>query len=187
MATRITKRTSEAYELRTRAGEWARIYLEEGQHPSGDRFGSISVLSSFGNFGNTFPNIGPRSFKEFLAGVDYDYLMQKFLGETFEVFDPDATAKAIRDMAELARDNGEIEPIEEAEIVDALEEVEEEGYKTADLFLMALEHRVAKHFHPLELWLAVCMKRNPQAVGFWDEIWLRFVSSLKDEIERESR
>src|SRR3954467_12056891 len=78
----VRKLESECYYLPNERGEgWARVYFTEGVRDSGSRWGEIAIVSDYGVFGPTWTAIGECSFREFLAGLGRDYVLDK-LGRT---------------------------------------------------------------------------------------------------------
>lgn len=176
----VVKETADAYCINNN-GEWARIFIQSGCHANGTRWGMISVISGFGNFGHTFGNVGASSFERFLAGLNYHYLIGKFFGVEADVFDAEATAKKLRTEILRERRSGEMLPVEAREFWDGLDDLE--GLHSSEAFITGLVNPAGRFLNDWELWDCAITKPNPQAEGFWSEIWQVFRSQLLQQIE----
>lgn len=181
MANTVKKSEADAYHVRVGMDN-ARIFLEEGVHPSGYRWGYISVVSSFGNFGHFFSDVGEQTFREFLLGVSRDYLMGKFFGVSFWVFDADATIAYIRQYAQEQVREGVLDEFGLESLMRALEQVEANGCQTGDELMLSLSEGCPRECSNLELWSCIRTRPNPQAIGFWETIWPSFCAQLREEL-----
>lgn len=87
----------EHYVVRAEGMEWADIVISE-------KLGLFCAYSTFGNYVYRWTSIGSRTLKQFLAGLDRDYFMEKTRGRAWKEFDLDATIADIkRHVLELRR------------------------------------------------------------------------------------
>lgn len=200
----VRKSTCDVYEVR-KDGEYATMALRQwdDRETAGDtgriRFGGeVLINSSFGSFCETW-SYTSVSFKEFLTGVSYSSFMTKCLGLSARVYCPEKTVQLFTDMVNtiLAQEdltpaqavkvlevfNEELAVVDQADTptgfvaaIDAAAESDEfEGILTkAQLEMVFGEARMLKG-----------MKPNPQAVGFWEQLWPELVAQLKLEVAQE--
>lgn len=159
------------------AGEHATVFLREWAPVSGGRYwgGELVVHSTYGTFGHTWTTCAVP-FKQFLLRSSFASLMGKFFGERVHVYDGEATFKAVARDILKARHAKELSADEAAELwddwycnQDTIEGAEDGFYLTMDSLLEppgANRNSILR-----EPSMSVCRKDNPQATGFWAELW----------------
>lgn len=179
----VSRGAAEVYTVRAKSGmDTAFIFLRCGKRSPDEHWGTISVSSGFGELGHTFSNTGPRSLKRFLTGLEFHYLTSKLFGEHARVFDLDKSIENMRKAISDAEQSGDIAPGDAAEAYEALRLSATAGISDAAGMSMLLTAEASQAFTDLELWHDFATKPNPQAIGFWEEIWLPFVKHLHAEV-----
>lgn len=182
MAGIVKKGNASSYQV-TVDGEYARIFLEQGKSPSGYHWGQISVVSSFGNFGYGFGNIGPRSFEEFLLSVSFDYFMGKCLGTALYRFDPEETIKSIETFVTEQLEEGAIDETGAESVRTAIKEIDPDLSTSVECFMLELSWLCPEEFTSMELWGLSRTRSDLQAVGFWETIWPVFCAELRRKMK----
>lgn len=190
----ISKDTFDAYRI-TNNGEWASIALRTWSRPINDGketyyCGEILIRSSFGNFNNCWTACGVP-FKEFLLDVDWDYFMQK-CGCTTHVYDGPATLRHIqREILRQRRDH-DFDARQARDLWDAVCDADTEiidGLNQMVLAMQGAETEVVPDREVIEFLAEPryfqITKPNPQATGFWRELWPEFVAELRRELSAE--
>jgi hypothetical protein len=160
---------------------WARIFVRSGEalclDGSTRHWADISVISDYGSFGHHWSHMG-EPWYEFIQGLDFGYAMQKFMGERFQV--PmrieDARAKVRRVVLEQRRE-GSMDADDARGLYDGANDCEE-----AATFLEDLDRASSGAMYRHELWDWKWTEPNPQARGFWDEIWPHFTAAVRDSV-----
>lgn len=158
-------------------GEHATVFLREWPADAVGRYcgGQLVVHSTFGTFGHTWVSCaGP--FKQFLLGLSFDSLMGKCFGERARVYDGEATFNTVARDILMARKAKELSAEEAAELWadwhyhrETIEGAEDGFYLTMDS-LQGVDGD-SRNSVLSEPGVAVCQKDDPQAAGFWAELW----------------
>ena len=166
---------------------WAHIFVRHGTGVQTD--GSprgwvhVSVISDFGSFGYCWTHIGPDRWREFLAGLDLHYAMQKMLGERFRV--PlaihEAEAKGRQMILQYRREDS-LDAEDARKLWDGLDAADRDG--GLDGFLRDWDRQSDGRWYAHDWWDASWDKVNPQAEGFWREIWPHFIAGIQSEAAR---
>lgn len=167
------------YEVRN-GWAWAHIFIRYGtarQHNGAPRYWvHVAIISDYGSFGYCWTHIG-EDWRKFLAGLDMHYAMQKFMGAHFRVplTGEEARARAKAIVLDGRRKQGWPKTVART-LWNAAEEAEtDDGCST---FLRAWDNCSAGLFYSYELWDSRWDKVNPQAEGFWRDIWPHFAAAL---------
>ncbi len=185
---RITKEPAESYFILSKDRmDFARIFIYEGTRESSEHWGYISVISSFGNFGHSFSNTGPNPLKRFLIHLQFDYLMGKLFGPAVKEFDLEATLKSLERQVREGLKNEEMAPEEAQAFRACLKEIRESDITDPQGVMHLLGKGTGRFFNDWALWESLATKPNPQAVGFWERIWVDFVQELKRERDVKDR
>jgi hypothetical protein len=186
----VNKSTMERYAIRN-GHEWATICVREftSRVPTGDREpyfgGEILINSSFGSWANTWNACGCR-FKEFLTDIEFDYTFRKFMGNKLWIFDGEGTVKGLKERVIEDRKIGELQKDHARSIWDAIEERQSDLEHSADSFVNAMwaigdDLHMRRWFS--EPWEMTRDRYDPQAQGFWRDIWPTFKAELQRELE----
>jgi hypothetical protein len=175
---KVTKYEAQCYHV-SNGYDGASIFLRYWPRDDGGSSGYISVVGSFGCFGHYFGNTG-GDFRDFLCGCDKWYLSGKFFGTEARVFDSDKTAEALKRLVIERRRDGSIERDEAREMFDAVKDAD--GYNSEEAFFMFLSDRFPK-FYQWEIYGLGERVMNPQAEGFFSDIWPGFVAEMRRELE----
>lgn len=165
---------------------WAHVFVRHGVRQEADgracSWAHVSVDSDYGPFGFCWAHMGPQPWHEFLAGLDFDYAMKKFMGARFQVpLTCDAAAAKARSLVLEARRNG-MSAEDARNLFDAVEEAEIAA-DDAGAFLREWDRHSGGVMYRHELYDANWTQPNPQAVGFWAEIWPHFIAAIKPAAE----
>lgn len=184
----VTKRLMETYIVRNNY-EYATIALrcwENTNEKTGVRTyygGEIMINSTFGSWANVWGACG-SPFKEFLQEIEFDYAFGKFMSSSLEIFDGDSSLHAVKETVLEARRTGRLDKEEARELFDELEYID--TYSEED-FVHSCQ-RIAGEWskHPLrdtfmEAWDLIRRQPDPQATGFWRDIWPHFIAELAKE------
>ncbi len=177
----LTAEAATCYTIRN-GWAWAHIFVRHGvgQTGSGDPRGwvHVAVISDYGSFGYCWTHIGGTPWVEFLTNLDMHYAMQKMLGERFRV--PLSGSEALDRALPLIIDNRRngMSKADARELFDAAKEAETcDGVQA---FLRDWDDRSGGLFYRHELWDSRWDKVNPQAEGFWRDIWPHFLTAIGD-------
>ncbi|WP_127158451.1 hypothetical protein [Xanthomonas arboricola] len=162
-------------------GEHGRFYLTEGNEPDrrgGTTYWCVLVChTTFGTVGHTWNSMG-RPAAQFLAQIGKDYLLDKLWGLDSDVYDED-TARA--GLACLIFEQRRQNAWGRDEARSAFDELIDTELSSKEQFF-ALAY--GSTFFPL------CVDggpnhtvANPQAVGFWEQLWPAFIGELTAEVE----
>jgi hypothetical protein len=202
----VTKTTgAEVYSVKN-AGEWATIIVRSWAEPTQDgemrHRGELLINSTFGSWSNYWSAPGVP-FKQFLAGVEFDYLMSKLMGRELEEHDGYSTFNHLKARILLMRRKGQIDKEAASWIWREVDERHESLEGDVERFVDACESILeeakclwsTKHTHYVmdelselfdEPWLHTKTRVNPTARGFWRDIWGEFVKVIEDEIVAET-
>lgn len=199
----VTKHTNaDVYSVKNK-GEWATIVVREWSDRREDGSdwprGEILINSTFGSWSQYWNAPGMR-FKKFLIGLDFDYAFGRFMGLSLQQFDGDASVAGIqRKVLEMRRRR--MVGREEARFV--WDEIDTRSYELSEgehSFITACGEihleckepwRSAKlsKFDLAELatifdepWYEIQKRADPQAVGFWRDLWPEFCGALRAEL-----
>lgn len=199
----VIKTTRECYEVRVgergRCGsEWANIILQcWANNPSPENIargvstsygGEIQINSSFGAWAYSWNACG-SPFKQFLIGLNFDYIFTKFMGSSLDVFDGEASVKEVyKEIIERRRTN-QINRKEAravwSEVIFGINGSEVHSYgESMQEIARSMEER-----HPMHDYFADpmdwprCTRYDYQAKGFWDKLWPEFTEALWLEIK----
>lgn len=158
-------------------GEWGSFYLREGVSGEGERqnhWCELTCNTSFGTVGYYWGNMG-RPAARFLAKIDRGYALNKLWGADAHVFDAEVAMAEARAVILSKRKVGDLNS-------------EEARNRWDDL----ADHRPTDEFEFREVvyttdWLyaylcdghgPIGQVANPQAIGFWEELWPAFIAEL---------
>lgn len=194
---------ADVYSVRNRH-EWATIVVRCWQDESGGELrhrGEILINSTFGSWANYWSAPG-MPFKRFLLGLDFGYCMQKLMGRDLQEHDGDATLKALRRSVLEARRNRRLDKSAAAWVWQEIEDRSSSLADTVESFVSACgdiqrdageswnRRQVGNHADEIgdlfaEPWYMTETRDNPQAVGFWRELWPEFIATLRAEVAAE--
>lgn len=174
----FSKQKAEHYSI-VKGMEWAEFFIIDHE-----KSGSISVISTFGNYAYHYSNIGSQKFKEFLTKTSF----HSFMGKTFpeyDGFDCDKTIEAIKkDLFEARREK----ELSKEQVRDYYDEIE---------YLYCHTDEVSFNYEFQDLQVASFFDFSPsefkqtsissQAQGFWDEFWIPFTKMLTEELQQEDK
>jgi hypothetical protein len=158
---------------------WAHIFVrhgvEQGERPR--HWVHVATISDYGSFGYCWSHIG-EDWRAFLSGLDMHYAMQKFMGEHFRVplSGIDAQEKGRALVLQDRRDRG-LDKADARTLYDAANEADTDDGCRA--FLRDWDQRSYGLFYAREYWDGRWDTVNPQALGFWREVWPHFVAALE--------
>lgn len=197
----VTKTTgAEVYSVKN-AGEWATIVIrswdELGLDGKPHHRGELLVNSTFGTWSNYWSALGV-SFKKFLIGLEFDYLMTRLMGRELEEHDGIATFKDLRSRVLSMRRKGRIDKGAAAWLWREMNDRHESLEGSVESFCRAcgeieseaervwsrphtagFDQEVSELFE--EPWLRTKTRVNRAAAGFWRDIWPEFVRALEEE------
>ncbi|MBB3806371.1 hypothetical protein FHR51_002523 [Xanthomonas arboricola] len=164
-------------------GEHGRFYLTEGSEPDG-RGGTrhwcvLACHTTFGTVGHTWTSMGgPAAW--FLAKIGRDYAINKLWCQHSQIFCGDKAVTDIRRQILDDRRQRELSHDDARERYDAFVD----GIDNESQLGMLVER---------EAWLydmlvhgggsQVGKVDNPQAIGFWKQLWPAFIAELTAEVE----
>ena len=158
-------------------GEWGSFYLREGVSGEGERqnhWCELTCNTSFGTVGYYWGSMG-RPAARFLAKIDRGYALNKLWGADAHVFDAKVAMDQARAVILSKRKAGDL----------SSEQARDRWDDLAD-------HRPTDEFEFREMvytteWLyaylcdghgPIGQVANPQAIGFWEELWPAFIAEL---------
>jgi len=152
--------------------EWANITIDE-------QSGTFSAISSFGNFGYTWPPRHRRTtLKNFLAGLDYGYFFGKTAASDGYVFSPEKTVEGLK---QTIRESKHWSDTDKDTRNQAWEDAEDlEGYRDVHEFFDGLtQSRAIMKVLGGDYYDVARTEKDPQCVGFWEVIWPKFCEEMK--------
>jgi len=157
---------------------WAYLFVRSGTGETGTGeprgWVHVSVLSDYGSFGYCWSHIGSSPWWEFLADLDFEYAMRKMMGARYDVaLNLDAACAKVREVVIERRRDGGMSREDARALWDALPSCDE------STFLADLDHHSGGRMYRHELWDLRWTEPNPQARGFWEEIWPHFVAGIQ--------
>lgn len=195
----VTKTTdAEVYSVRSKH-EWATIMLRcwsrqanVGTPHEGTYYcGEILINSTFGAWAYVWTACG-EPFKQFLMHAEFDYVFTKFMGSRLEVWDGEGSTKSLRRLLLEYRRIGDLDKDEARELWDAINANESELECSSSDFVNCAERMAdeidCRGVYRLlsEPWEITTTKDDPQAVGFWRELWPEFTAALNAELEEQA-
>ena len=202
----VTKTTgAEVYSVKN-AGEWATIivrsWADVGQNDTLHHRGELLINSTFGAWSNYW-NAPGIPFKQFLASVEFDYLMSKLMGRELEEHDGESTFNHLKARILQMRRKGRIDKDAASWLWHEVEERHEPLRADVERFVEACTSILEEAKRPWstthtrhmmgelnelfdEPWLNTKNRVNPSAKGFWRDIWGEFVKAIEDEIVAET-
>lgn len=187
--------------------EWATIVVREWADTEVDgkqrQRGEILINSSFGAWSQFWGAPGCR-FKKFLLQISMDYAFGRFMQrDQLDEYDGDATVRSLRKRVVLARKERRISKVTAAWLRDQIDDEVERMERNADGFIEAcgsILHEADQCWSPAEVrrdiddlrdqldeaWYRTETRTNPQAVGFWRELWPEFTQALRAEVAADA-
>ena len=191
MTATITKKMIQAYEVRN-DGDFGNVSIEEISYQVEGRERHacrVMTTSSFGDYGYFWSHCGVRG-KKSLVGMSMDYCMGKFMGRELQVFDLDATLKAMRKPLLEDLRKREITSRMAREYWDCIDNIESERPDSESMFVtMCYEHfsGIRNDDRYSEPWHYTTTRYNSEAIGFWNKIWMPLMDELRVELEVERK
>lgn len=175
----IKKTSAEVYEVWAN-GEFACIAIQCHNFSKGKNSGRIMIHSTYGTWGYYWPSTSPL-FKQFLCELDMPYTAVKFAAK--DVFDEEATLKAMMDDLKEALDNGYLNLTEYHDAINAIKDrmKSPDGSFETWFYNDSDENILYDHFGA-GMDLPIRENPDPQFKSFWDLLWPLFVQKLKEEL-----
>ncbi|ASK91834.1 MULTISPECIES: hypothetical protein [Xanthomonas] len=163
-------------------GEHGRFYLTEGNEPDrrgGTTYWCVLVChTTFGTVGHTWNSMGgPASW--FLGKIGRDYAIGKLWGAQSQIF---CGEKAVADIRRLIIDDrrqGEVSRDEARDRYDVLRD----GIDSESHLGMLVEREDWLYESLLYGGHQIGKVDNPQALGFWQNLWPAFIAELTTQVE----
>jgi hypothetical protein len=174
---KVSKHQAEAYHV-SNGYDGACIFLRHGPRDDGGSWGYISIVGSFGEFGYYFGNCA-HDFKSFLAGCDHGYLTNKFFGTEARVFDCQKTVIELKRFIIERRRSSRVSKEIAREMFDSVKEAD--GHNSEEAFWISVSDM--PRFYDWEIYDKGVRLTNPQAVGFFGDIWPGFVAEIQSETQ----
>lgn len=157
---------------------WAHIFMRHGMGETNDGHARgwvhVSVISDFGSFGYCWSHTGNTPGPKFLGELSFDYAMRKMFGQAYDVpLCVDDMAKKVREIVLDARRQGSMPKDDARSLWDALPYCEDQA-----TFLRDLDDHSGGAMYRHELYDDRWTEPNPQARGFWADIWPHFLEAL---------
>lgn len=177
---KVTTSPATCYTVRN-GWAWAYIFVRHGtshDRPSGDarHWVHVSVISDYGEFGYCWSHIG-EDWRAFLSGLNFGYAMRKMLGARLDVpLDVDEAFEKAKAIVLRYRRGQSLDRKDARALFDAIED--SSGADDCRDFLRRWDDNSGGLFYRYELWDCRWDKPNPQAEGFWSEIWPHFCAAL---------
>lgn len=175
---KVTRHQAQCYHV-SNGYDGAAIFLRHWPRDDGGSSGYISVVGSFGEFGHYFGNCG-GDFRAFLCGCHHGYLTTKFFGVEARVFDCDATVIVLKRLVCDRRRKGRFDTETAREMWNAVKDAD--GSNTSDVFFTRIQDAWGSYFWDAEVYSMGETVMNPQAKGFFEDIWPGFVAELQSEL-----
>lgn len=154
-------------------GEWGTFYVREGVDDQGHHWCELTCNTAFGCVGYHWGSMG-RPAREFLAKVDKGYLLGKLWGVKTRVFDAAVAIEDAKRALLKERRALDIGKDEAREVYDELNT----GCSTEfewHLLIDGCEWLYGRMVDSADFG----MVPNPQAEGFWRELWPAFLTELQ--------
>jgi len=168
----ITTKPATLYQIRPKKGSgWANITIYE--HQSKLNGGDLSIQSDWGDWQYRWNNCG-ESFKEFLCGINLDYMAGKFGVDKH--FDFEATVRNWRQQVDDNEDYWD----DDTFILRVRMDINSIEPSTKDGVIHQVYNcNALMDFHGGTPDL--CYVIQPQFLTFWNGIWQGFIEHLKEE------
>ena len=170
---RITTKLMKCYEINNN-GEWATVVLELG-----DKSAKVIAHSSYGEYAYTWTSTGVNPIG-FLKKISFDYAMTKFRGR-YEIYDREAQDIYLKsEINEYAKREGIEEELKEDYLAQA--EDASKDATNANSFMLLLERTdlIGVLYEGDYSCVDIKTKTDPQCLGFWNEIWVPLMDSIKE-------
>jgi hypothetical protein len=175
----IKKTSAEVYEIHNN-GEFACIAIQCHNFSKSKNAGRIMIHSTFGAWGYCWGSTGPL-FKEFLCDLDYAYTSVKFGAK--DVFNEEATLKAMMDDLKEGLDNGDLNLTEHHDAINAIKARIKNADRSFETWFYDNSDETILYDHfGAGMDLPIRENPEPQFKGFWDKLWPLFVQKLKEEL-----
>lgn len=181
----VSVKTSPAECFTVRNGwAWAHIFIRHGvgrQHDGSPRYWvHVSVISDYGSFGYCWSHIG-EEWHAFIRDLDLHYAMNKMMGERFRVPLTVDEAEAYGRATILQYRREDSLSRKDARLLwDGLSDAERDEGLTA--FLRSWDDHSDGRWYAHDWWDHRWDKVNPQAEGFWREVWPHFIAALPEGV-----
>jgi hypothetical protein len=165
------KTTADCYTIRAN-GEWGTFYVREGVDDGGHHWCELTCNTAFGCVGHYWGSMG-RPAPKFLAKVDKGYLLGKLWGTKTKVFDPGAAISDAKRALFAMRRAADISAVRARDVYDDIcnAEPDEHGWHLLVDECEWLYDRMVDG-------ASYGMVPNPQAEGFWRDLWPTFIAEL---------
>lgn len=171
----VKKKQCEQYDLYFNQGmDGATIFLD-----SNATSGTISIVSSYGNYSYYFSSTG-MNFKDFLSKLNFDYFMKKTYPKYMK-FNFEDTINQYKATILEDRRNQDITKEEALEYWEDLNYIEDCGNDINYFFSELDGTSFGKNYLIDDYYDTVIKKPCVQAVGFWEEVWPKFMEILQKE------
>lgn len=176
------KGTAETYLIRN-GQEWARVFILEGERATGERWGYLSILSDFGQFGNYWNNVGGRSFRAFLASLEFTYAMEKLRPREHRMqFDLDASLANAKRHVFRARRERSITDTCARRLYAEIREIASEGTMGCERYGHLLMDALGEYWDRWNAWEWCCSEcYSPECTGFWQNLWPKLLTEFRAE------
>jgi len=181
--TSVTTREATRYTVRN-GWAWAHVFVDHGVAKAalsngGDRhWVNVSIISDYGSFGYSWTHIG-GDWREFLSGLDMHYAMNKMMGERFRVhLDGEEAAAHARTLVLDDRRQGSISKVDARDLWDGIDVADKDDGGRA--FFRSWDSWSNGKPYEREYYMDRWDKVNPQAEGFWSEIWPLFAARIQN-------
>jgi hypothetical protein len=182
--TKLTVNTSPATRYTVRNGwAWAYLYVDHGvvtddKLTSGERrWVNVSVISDYGSFGFCWSHIG-GDWRDFLASLDFDYAMKKMMGlRLWTPLDVSEAADKARGLVVERRRHDGLTRADARQLFDAIESARGDAFNCQH-FLAQWDSESNCLMSRHDLYDDKWEKYDPQAEGFWSEIWPHFTAAI---------
>lgn len=181
----VTTETATVYKVRfaKEGDEKQRFGWADAAVRTFPRGGAVSIQSDYGTYAYTWTATGDGPFLEFLCRLDFDYFMTKACGD-YHVFDYEKTVRNLKRRIIEQRRTGAMHDMSKDDarglwdILEASEHTSNADYFVSEL----LRHDVMCEWFDGDYCDIALYSPNPQAVGFWNEIWPHLVAAWREEL-----
>lgn len=176
-----TKNSIQCYRLRFKGDMiWANIYLDENTNGDG---GALLIRSDYGSWDYYWGSCG-CTLKQFLCKIDNEYFIRKLMHGKPDEFDYDRWKDDAKSKLKYELDEEVIDKEKYDEICEAIEELDEHGFRSQDALYVYLRENdsiITRHFSDSEYFPTG--EDTPVALTmFIEKIWTPFIKKLKKEI-----
>lgn len=176
-ATAIERKPAVAWTLRN-GYDFAEIFVRHGQRR--DRSGpntwvAVSIVSSYGDWGYFWSNCGHRPWWCFLADLNRQYAMEKFMGAGYRPASVEATLNGMRANLIERRREGCLSAEDAREAWDVLALCDGGGSLDAVMHTASVTRAFGDCYFDM-----VRTEVSPHAIGFWERFWTPWVAHLRE-------